>query len=304
MQTIALMGGTGLVGTAAAHYFKSQSYQVVIFTRNQSPKLIQGIKYAYWNPQQNQIDTNALLQAHIIINLVGENVATQRWTDARKQDILNSRLRAAQLIHTTLSTQKHQVHTFIAATATGYYGEATTPFTENSPPHNDFLAQTCTAWEAALQPIQNLIPQFFICRLGIVLSTQGGAYKEFAKTKALKIFPVLGSGTQIISWIHIQDLVQIFEHLITQTSIPAGIYNTVAPAPVSNYTLMHTLRSLNHWGLLIQVPKWVLKLMLGQMSIEVLKTCTVSNQKLMQTQYSFTYPTIKQALQNLNNTKS
>ncbi|TAF49804.1 MAG: DUF1731 domain-containing protein, partial [Sphingobacteriia bacterium] len=193
----------------------------------------------------------------------------------------------------------------------GWYGPdpleavGSQPFTESDPPATDFLGQTCVEWENSSQAFEDLGCRRVILRTGIVLSKRGGALPEFLKPLAFKVAATLGNGRQIISWIHVQDLCQQFLWAL-ENPAATGVYNAVAPAAVSNEEMTKTLAQVlggKHY-LHIKVPAFVLKAVLGEMSIEVLKSTHVSAQKIMDQGFQFCYPQLTPALQDLMGIKS
>ena len=246
----------------------------------------------------------AIEQSDFIIHLAGANVAEKRWTAARKKEILESRTNSSALIVQSLQQIPNQVKAVISASATGWYGPDPQipnpqPFREEEPPANDFLGSTCRQWEESIYPVQQLGKRLVILRTGIVLSNNGGAYTEFNKPMQFGVGTVLGSGHQVVSWIHVDDLVNMYLYVLENQHI-RGVYNAVAPEPVSNGTLITTMSATAGARLRVPVPALMLKAMLGEMSIEVLKSFTVSAKKIMDTGFQFQYPQIQQAVQQLN----
>jgi uncharacterized protein (TIGR01777 family) len=168
------------------------------------------------------------------------------------------------------------------------------------PADHSFLGDTCKQWEECVAPVKEMGKRLVTYRIGIVLSTKGGALAEFMKPLRFGIAPILGNGRQIISWIHIDDLCRLFLYAIEQEKLN-GVFNAVAPNPVSNKLLTTTLAGIQKGKAYIPayVPSFVLKLMMGEMSIEVLKSSTVSAEKIRKTGFQFLYPTIAPALQDL-----
>ena len=277
------------------------------------------LSYAKWDIEKGEIDLDALAKANTIVHLAGEGVADKRWSVKRKQAILDSRVQSGNLLVKALSENKHQVKTFIAASAIGWYGPnknshsnnahnndlAAQGFVETDPSYPDFLGTTCAAWEASIAPVTantNGLQKRLVClRTGIVLSKHGGALKEFLKPLAVRMAAVLGNGKQMISWIDVRDLAKMFVYALENENI-SGSYNAVAPAPVSNKTLTQTLAKVLYGSIYITtyVPSFVLKIMLGEMSIEVLKSTTVSAQKITEAGFVFDYPTITSSLSTLD----
>lgn len=304
MQTILITGGTGMVGKALTQHLVALGYKVIILTRKWQESTHPQISYAVWDISSQTIDESAIAKSDAIIHLAGAGVADKRWTTKRKKEILESRTKSSQLLVKALQNTNHSIKTFISASAIGWYGDdqsknKSTPFLEDDAAYNDFLGATCKAWEESVAPIEAFGIRLVKCRIGIVLANAGGAFKEFIKPFKFAIAPILGSGKQIISWIHIDDLCSIFIHALQQEKMH-GVYNAVAPHPVSNAALIAAIKQ-NHTSfvLKIKVPSFLLKIMLGEMSVEVLKSCTVSSNKIQHTGFHFTYPTVKMAVKQL-----
>lgn len=306
MQTVLISGGTGLVGNALTNTLLAKGYKVIILSRKlkENPP-DQNLSYALWDTVTQQIDIAAVKQADYIIHLAGAGVVDKKWTAAYKKEIVESRTESSKLILKALNSnsQNNKVKAIISASAIGWYGADTLPvkpFTEQKPADSSFLSQTCKLWEESIEPVTNLGIRLVKFRIGIVLSQKGGALTEFKKPIKLGIAAILCNGKQIVSWIHIDDLCRTFITAIENEKMH-GAYNAVAPQPVSNKTLTTVLARTMKGGFFIRlyVPVFVLKLMMGQRSIEVLKSTTVSCAKLLDTGFKFTYSSIEAALINL-----
>ncbi|MBK6383369.1 MAG: TIGR01777 family protein [Chitinophagaceae bacterium] len=308
MPTVIITGGTGLVGKALGHALLAKGYHIIILTRtlpstDHSPQSIKGIQYAKWDIESQTIDENAIASADYIIHLAGAGVADKRWTKKRKQEIVDSRVKSCKLLADSLKTISNKVKAVVSASAIGWYGPDRilpnpTPFAESDPADESFLGSTCRQWEESIEPVTQSGKRLVKLRIGIVLSKDGGALKEFIKPLKFGVAAILGSGKQIISWIHIDDLVQLF---ITAMEIETwqGTYNAVAPNPVSNKELtLQLAKSRKKFFIPIHVPTFILKIMLGEMSVEILKSATVSSQKVQKAGFQFSFPTIKDALTN------
>ncbi len=167
---------------------------------------------------------------------------------------------------------------------------------------NNFLGLTCKQWEESIQPVENLNKRLAILRIGIVLSNRGGAFVEFIKSLKFRVASIIGNGNQIISWIHIDDVCNIFINSIENKSIK-GAFNCVAPNPVSNKILMKTIGNIycNNKFISIFIPTFLIKIFLGEFSIEVLKSTNVSSKKVEETGFEFQYPNIEKAIEQLKN---
>ena len=313
MATILITGGTGLIGKALTKALLEKDYNVIILTRGgktsvnnlQSTSMI---GYALWNVGEQTIDQDAITKADYIIHLAGAGVAEKRWTKKRKQEIVSSRVDSGKLITDSLRNIPNNVKAVVTASAIGWYGQSPLSsgegrgevFEETDPPAEDFLGQTCKQWEESIEPIIQLGKRLVKLRTGIVLSPEGGALKEFLKPLRYGIAAVLGGGRQIISWIHIDDLVRLYITAIENENM-TGAYNAVAPGPVSNreFTLQLARIKRGRFFIPAYVPSFLLRLLLGEMSIEVLKSATISCDKIHCEGFVFQFPSLESALKNL-----
>jgi len=334
MSTITITGGTGLIGTALTHLLIDNGHRVIILSRNTPPGSRaaapdetprpsvaagepdsaaafygrpsgQGLQRLHWDPAAGYIDPEAIRHADYIIHLAGAGVADHRWTAKRKKVIEESRTKSADLLVMALRETPNNVKAVLSASAIGWYGPDPAipnprPFEETDPADNDFLGKTCSLWEAAISPVTALGKRLVILRTGVVLSRQGGALAEFRKPIRFGIAPILGSGRQMISWIHMEDLCRLYLQAISQEEW-SGVYNAVAPNPASNRLLTIELarRLKGRYFVPVFVPSFLLKLIVGGMSAEVLKSATVSAAKIRAAGFQFIYPSIESALDNL-----
>jgi uncharacterized protein len=305
MATVLITGGTGLVGKALGQALIEKGYSIIILSRQQGKKSdVANLSYAAWDVEKQTIDKAAISAADHIIHLAGAGVAEKRWTKKRKQEIVDSRVNSSQLLVDSLKTIPNKVKAVVSVSAIGWYGHDPvipnpTPFEENDPADKAFLGDTCKKWEESIEPVTQLGKRLVKLRTGIVLSNDGGALVEFKKPLQFGIAAILGNGKQIISWIHINDLVRLFIAAVENDSMN-GAYNAVAPNPVSNKELTIQLaKSRKKFFIPLHAPSFVLKIVLGEMSIEVLKSATVSCAKVQQSGFEFIFPTIETALADL-----
>ncbi|MEQ1553333.1 MAG: TIGR01777 family oxidoreductase [Ferruginibacter sp.] len=304
MQTVLITGGTGLVGTALALYLAKNNYSVIILTRNSKNVLKEAnISYALWSINDNTIDIASFQKADAIIHLAGAGVMDKKWTASYKKEIEESRTKSSLLLVHTLKNYSHKVKTIISTSAIGWYGADKLPstfFTETDTVDKSFLGAVCYNWEQSITPATTMDIRLCILRLGIVLSNKGGAYVAFKKSLRYGIASILGSGSQIISWIHINDLCRQFLFALENKNLN-GVYNAVAPLPISNKALILTIAKAirNTFYLTINIPTFVLKIILGKRSIEVLKSTTVSSAKIKSEGFTFLYPSIESAINEL-----
>lgn len=291
-----------MVGKALGQALLEKGYHVIILTRDGNRKsAAANLSYAVWNVEEQTIDRSAIEKADHIIHLAGAGVADKRWTKKRKQEIVDSRVKSSQLIVDSLKAIPNKVKTVVSASAIGWYGADPvvpnpTPFDETNPSDSEFLGDTCRQWEESIEPVTQSGKRLVKLRIGIVLSKDGGALKEFIRPLKFAVAAILGNGKQIISWIHIDDLVRMFIAVIENEKMN-GVYNAVAPNPVSNKELTLTLaKSRKKFYIPVYVPSFVLKVILGEMSVEVLKSATVSSNKIQQSGFEFRFAGIKEAL--------
>lgn len=304
MATVLITGGTGLIGKALTKALIEKGYSIIILTRNpgQQKSSNPAVSYAGWDINKGEIDNNAISNADYVIHLAGAGVADKRWSKKRKQEIIDSRIKSSALIIKSLKESTNKVSAVFSASGIGWYGPDVpekNEFIESDPAYTDFLGQTCKLWEASIGPVTQLGKRLVIFRTGIVLSNDGGALTEFKKPLKFGFATILGNGKQVVSWIHMDDLIRLYITAIENEKIN-GIYNAVAPQPVTNKELILELANQRKLVYIpIKVPAFLLKTVLGEMSIEILKSATVSCKKIQQARFIFQYPSIKSAIEQL-----
>jgi len=290
MKKILITGGSGLVGKQLTALLEQKGYEVAWLSRKPQQQT-----HFLWDVARQKIDPKALEWADAVVHLAGEGVAEMRWTAARKQAILRSRTESTALLHRAIQQAMHKPSTFISASAVGYYGFDTGAalVDEGSSSGTDFLAEVVLAWEKEVKKIEALLLRCVILRIGIVLDGQGGALAEILKPP---VAAPLGSGAQWMSWIHVEDLVRLFVFALEKTTLQ-GIYNAVGPHPVTNQQLTKeaaAAKGKTYLGL--GVPRFMLKLVLGEMASMVLGGNRVSSQKIQKAGFEFEFPALKGAL--------
>jgi uncharacterized protein (TIGR01777 family) len=308
MRTVLIAGGTGLIGKSLTDEFSEQGYKVIILTRNPSAHAHEEadyIKYASWNIDEQTIDTSAIQEADTIIHLAGEGVADKRWSAKRKKEILESRTKSSALLIKAIRETPNKIKTVVCASAIGWYGEDpripnAKPFVETDQSSYDFLGETCRQWEESIQPVALFGKRLVKLRTGIVLSNKGGALPSFKKPIRFGAAGILGSGKQVVSWIHIDDLCRMYLMAVEDPNL-FGVYNAVAPRPVTNKELTVKLAKCikGNFYVPVHIPAFALKAALGEMSIEVLKSTTVSCDKIRKAGFNFIFPSIDSALNEL-----
>jgi len=304
MQTVLITGGTGMIGQALAKQFIANGYEVIILSRSPKRSSRLHLSFAKWDIEKGEIDLDALAKANMIVHLAGEGVADKRWTVKRKQAIVDSRVQSGNLLVKALSENKHQVKTFIAASAIGWYGPDTSAslehgFVETDTADNSYLGNTCQLWEQSTAAIATMGIRLVTLRIGIVFNKKAGALAEFLKPAKFALATILGNGKQIVSWIHHSDLCKMIQYAI-ETPALQGVYNAVAPNTVNNKKLVLTIAK-NTYPIYFPffVPSFILKIILGEMSIEVLKSTNVNAKKIQGAGFVFDFPNVEEAIIDL-----
>jgi uncharacterized protein (TIGR01777 family) len=298
MKTVLITGGTGLIGSRLSQLLKSRGYRVTHLSRRRN---IDAPFPAYkWDIKKGEIEAEALTQADYIITLAGAGIADSRWTAARKKLIIDSRVNGIRLIKEKLQALNYLPKAIIGATAIGYYGDSGQELIdENSPSGDDFLAESVKAWEAAYDDLATLNVRLPRIRVGIVLSTQGGALQKMLPTYKVGFGTYFGDGRQIYSWTHLDDICNIFIHAIENEEM-TETYNGVAPNPVSNKHLMESIAVAKNMNeVVFPAPAFAIKFALGEMAAVVLSGSNVSSKKIESTGYSFEYKDVVPALRDL-----
>jgi uncharacterized protein (TIGR01777 family) len=296
---ILMTGGTGLIGKELGKALVRAGHEIAVISRNKD-KASKDIPYPCSvieaDLQQREIPGNLLNEIQVVIHLAGENVGQGRWSQKRKDSILKSRSQLTKNLIQSLKNSKN-LKTFISASAVGLYGSRGDEIlTENSLPGDGFLAEVCKQWEESLVGLDFGIRKV-IFRTGVVLSPWGGALEKMLLPFRLHMGGALGSGRQWVSWIHIDDMVNLYVQAVNDLSF-AGIYNAVSPNPVTNLALTQGIAENLGQRLGPKAPAIALKLALGEMSRIVLDSQRVLPQKLQEKKYSFAYSEISQALQD------
>lgn len=299
-QTVLITGGTGTIGRRLTQLLQQKGYRINLLSRSAKP--IQGARIYQWDIKKGHIDPQAIMTADHIIHLAGAGIADERWTDARKDEILTSRTQSTELLAQSLAKNPHTVKSFVASSAIGYYGGDTgdRPLTETSEGGSDFLAQVTRAWERSEDQVAALGVRTVKLRTGVVLTMEGGALPKLAQPIRLGAGGPVGSGQQYISWIHIDDLCQMYMQAITDESWQ-GVYNAVAPTPVTNETLTRAIAAVLHRPILVpSIPNFAIKLLYGELAITVTGGNYVLNKRITEeTNFQYRYADLMNALKDL-----
>jgi uncharacterized protein (TIGR01777 family) len=290
-RRILIGGGSGLIGTRLTELLTQKGYQVRHLGRTAKDGPVPTFE---WDIHKQTMDERAFDGVGAVINLAGANISGHRWTRSYKKELALSRIGSTNLIVNFINNKPNMVTSFLSGSAVGYYGMENKShwFVESDPPGTDFLARLVVDWEkAAMQAKCNVT----LIRTGIVFSDRGGALEEMAKPIRLFVGAPLGSGKQIIDWIHIDDHCNMVIHLL-ENDLP-GAFNAVAPNPATNTEVTKALgKKLNKPLWLPNIPGFALKIILGEMSGAVLNGALVSSKKIESTGFTFQYPTLSKAL--------
>ncbi len=300
MSNVLIAGGSGLLGQALTSILSEAGHQVSILSRQKRAKSL--VPVFLWNVEKGQIDDGAIAAADVIINLAGEGIADARWTDERKTRIIESRTQSAALIKASLirsgtATQK----TYISASAQGFYGDCGQAWVteENTASGIGFLSQSCIAWEAAANSVAETGVRLVVFRIGIVLSTHGGALQKMLVPYQFGLATYFGDGQQYYSWIHIQDICNMIKFAIDNTKIQ-GTFNASAPKPLTNRQFaMDIATARGSFALALPAPVFALRLALGELADTVLTSTRMNVDSIMQKGFVFEYPTLIPALKHL-----
>ncbi|PZR23454.1 MAG: TIGR01777 family protein [Flavobacterium psychrophilum] len=295
---VLLTGATGLVGTELVSLLLKNSISVNYLTTSKD-KIQDEPNYKgfYWKPETGDIDSHCLDDVDAIIHLAGSPIS-KRWTDSYKKEILDSRILSTNTIFNLLKNTPNSVHHFISASAIGIYPNSQDKVYSETETHfdNSFLSNVVQQWEAAADQMASLGLKVSKIRTGLVLSGKGGALKELAAPIKYGLGAAFGSGNQMQSWIHLDDLAGIYAYVLHNEL--EGVYNAVAPHPVTNNTLIElAAKVMDKPFFMPNIPKFVMELMLGEMHTLLFDSQNVSAKKIISEGYQFKYLSLEKALQ-------
>lgn len=295
---IAVSGGTGFLGRPLVERLLAKRHQVIMLTRHpERARVPEGAQVACWNLEEPPAPA-LLKDVDAVVNLSGEPV-NQRWTAPHKDRIFRSRVQGTDAL-VRAARESGTVQTVLGGSAIGYYGthRDDRTLTEESPPGHDFLAEVCVAWEAALAPARDAGMRMVALRTGVVLHPEGGALRSLLLPFKLGAGGPVGRGTQWVSWIHREDALALYVHLLENAGVK-GPVNITAPNPVTNRQLAHDLGEALHRPSVMPVPGLPLKLALGEMAQVVLEGQRVVPKAAMDSGFQFQFPELKPALVDL-----
>lgn len=293
---VLVTGASGFIGSALLPALRSAGHRPIVAVRGRNvPTGVDGIS---WDPDAGTIDRGALEGIDGVVHLAGVGIGDARWTDERKQLIVESRTRGTRLLAETLAALDAKPSVLVSASAVGYYGDrGDTVLTEVSTPGKDFLARVCEQWEAAAQPAATAGIRLVNTRTGIVLGTEGGVLQRLLLPFRLGIGGRQGSGRQYMSWIALEDTVGAILHALTTTTLQ-GPVNVTAPNPVTNGEFAKTLGRVLHRPTLLPTPLLPLRLRFGDELVEhlLLASQRVLPEALQAGGFDFAHTTLEDAL--------
>ncbi|WP_411894687.1 TIGR01777 family oxidoreductase [Winogradskyella sp. A2] len=301
-MTVLITGATGLVGQEIVKQCHTTGINIHYLTTSKS-KLANEANYKgfYWNPNNNEIDHKCFKDVSTIINLVGASIS-KRWTDIYKKEILESRTKTAKLLQDTITAHNYKIDHVISASAIGVYPSSFTNYYDEEYDQNSdsFLGKVVEQWEDAVEGFKDLGCKVAKIRIGLVLAKDGGALPEIVRPIKLGVGAAFGNGKQWQSWIHVEDLAGIFTHVLRHKL--EGVYNGVAPNAVTNTELTKAVAKVLHRPLIFpNIPKALMKLILGEMHILLFESQRVSSQKIESKGFHFEYANLNPALEDLLN---
>ena len=299
---IVITGGTGTIGRRLVFHLIKHGHLVTVVSRqNYKPaNLPAKINFAPWDGKTTAGWGNWVESADAIVNLAGAGIADAKWTEARKKEILESRVQAGQAVVEAIRAASKKPQVLIQASAVGYYGPQHNGqlITETSSAGNDFLAKVCQAWEASTERVEDSGVRRVIIRTGVVLDPQGGALPKLVFPFRLFAGGPIGLGRQWFPWIHYYDEVDAIRCLI-ENQAATGPFNLAAPNPLRNRELAKVIGKVLKRPALAPAPSFVFKLIFGEMATVLLDGQRVAPQRLQELGYQFRFPQAEAALRDL-----
>lgn len=299
MSTILIAGGSGLVGMHLSQLLQAAGHTVLHLSRKRN--LNANFPAYAWDLEKKTIEQEAVDQADFIINLAGAGVADQRWTDERKRLIISSRVDSTLLLKAAIERRPTPLKAFISASAVGFYGSRGEELMaeEDAAGKDSFLAESVSAWEQAVEKIAATGLRSVAIRIGVVLSTQGGALEKMLIPFKFFNATYFGDGQQWMSWIHLDDICRMFIEAIDNDQF-SGVYNGVAPHPFRNKDLIAELKTaVGKPAIMLPAPEFVLRLAMGEMADVVFDSTRVSSKKIEAAGFIFLFPDLQPALRDL-----
>lgn len=290
-KVILIAGGTGLIGKYLIPFLKEKGHEVRVLTRNRKAK--NGSDMFYWNPVQREIDEKALKGVQVIINLSGENLAV-RWTNKTKERLVLSRTQPAEFLF-SLREDLPVLEQYISASGINCYPleNTDTLYPEEAAYGTDFLSEIVEHWEKSAGKFSEYCT-CTILRISIVITPEGGAMEKMRQPMRYGLQSAVGSGNQYMNWIHIRDLVEMFNFVIDHKL--QGAFNANGGYDTNKDLTVALAASMGKKVWLPNIPSWVMKLVFGEMSEMLLKGIRASNKKIIEKGFRFEYEKLNDAL--------
>ncbi len=297
---ILITGATGLVGQEIVKLCHAKGINVNYLTTRKS-KISNETAYKgfYWNVEKKEIDTTCFDGVQAIIHLAGASIS-KRWTKAYKKTLLDSRVESTALLVESLKHKPHTITQIVAASAIGIYPDSLTNYYDQNhdKASRSFLGDVVTAWETAVNAFKTLDIKVSKIRVGLVLSQKGGALKELIKPIKFGLGAAFGSGKQWQSWIHVEDLARLFLYVLEAGL--EGVYNGVAPNPITNIELTKTAaKTLKKPLFMPNIPKFLMRCVLGEMHIILFESQRVSSKFIEDKGFTFRFHHLQPSLEDL-----
>lgn len=297
---ILFSGGTGLIGTSLIEKLLKSGNEITVLTRSvANRKNTEKKHFLQWDPESTDSLHSIINEVDAVVNLAGESIGSGFWTNVKKERIINSRVKIGKALTNAIIGSDHKPEVFIQASGVGYYGTSTSAvFDESSSNGIDFLASVSKEWEASSKELDSVGVRSVIIRTGVVLDKNSGALPLMVLPFRLFIGGPLGSGGQVISWIHLEDEVRAIEFLLTHKDI-SGPVNLTSPGVVMNKEFGKNLSKVLKKPFWFPTPSFGLKLLLGEKSTLVLDGQNAPPKKLLDAGFKFKYPDLEGALINI-----
>ncbi len=296
MAKVLITGGTGTIGKRLSQLLQNRGHETVMVSRTAKEQL----RIYGWDLKKRWIDPKAFEGVDYIMHLAGAGIADKPWTKERKQEIIDSRVVSSEVLAEHFTSTNTRLKGVLSASAIGYYPLVNDlpAQTEESDAGEGYLSKVCIAWEDSVNRFADIANFVSKVRIGLVLTPEGGALSKLIPPVKYYVGSPLGSGRQAMPWIHVDDVCNIFIHLMENEL--GGIYNATGPDKADNATFMQTLGDVMDRPLLLpNVPEFVIRLMVGEMADLVLKGPHVDSSKIQETGFHFDFPTLNAALSDL-----
>jgi uncharacterized protein len=294
-MNILIAGGSGFIGTALGNQLRKENHEVYVLTRR-TPRNDHQIQWdgrtaQGWGQRMNEMDA--------VVNLTGFGLEHWPWTKRQKQKFEGSRVEPGRALVSAIEAATRRPKVFLQISGINHYGMHGDGIAdESTPAAEDYLAQLTVKWEAATQPMEAMGVRRIVARAAVILARRGGLFPLMALPVRLFFGGKLADGTQAMPWIHLADTVDALVFLLENES-SQGPYNLIAPSPTSNTEFMRAVARALHRPFWFHVPRFLLNLPLGEMSVLITEGRYSQPRRLLEEGFEFKFPTIEKALEDL-----